>query len=133
VAREPPIEVAPATSEPGVAVRPPEVFSGVARRPPPSPKVAATYNLFFFFSFSFSVSVSFLFCLYIYIYKRFNIVSTFSGMVACRLVIRCLPQTYNLDSCKTTNTTPMPKSVQINFLKSICNFHQFREYIQYLV
>jgi hypothetical protein len=30
-------------------------------------------------------------------------VGTVSGMVTCRLLIRCLPQTYNLDSCKTTD------------------------------
>jgi hypothetical protein len=58
------------------------------------------------------------------------IVGTVSGMVTCRLVIRCLVLNCNLDSCKITNNssgvpttpTPMPKSVQINFLVSVYNF-----------
>jgi hypothetical protein len=48
-------------------------------------------------------------------------------MVTCRLVIRCWVLIYNFDPAKRTNnssgvpTTPMPKSVQINFLKSVFN------------
>jgi hypothetical protein len=58
------------------------------------------------------------------------IVGTVSGMVTCRLEIRCRVLICNLNSCKITNNssgvlttpTPMPKSVQINFLKSVYNF-----------
>jgi hypothetical protein len=52
-----------------------------------------------------------------------------SGMVTCRLVIRCWVLIYHFNPAKRTNnssgvpTTPtlMPKSVQINFLKSVFN------------
>jgi len=58
-------------------------------------------------------------------------VGTVSGMVTCRLMIRCWVLIYHFNPAKRTNNssgvpttpTPMPKSVQINFLKSIFNLN----------
>jgi hypothetical protein len=58
-------------------------------------------------------------------------VGTVSGMVMCRLVIRYWVLIYYFNPAKRTinssevptTPTPMPKSVQINFLKSIFNLN----------
>jgi hypothetical protein len=58
-----------------------------------------------------------------------KLVGAVLGMVTCRMVIRCLPLLEYHETCKITNDssgvpttpTPMPKSVQINFLESIRN------------
>jgi hypothetical protein len=70
-----------------------------------------------------------------------NGVGTVFGMVTCRIVIRCLILNCNLDSCKITNNssgvpttpTPLPKSVQINFLESVYNFTSSKNACSYLV
>jgi hypothetical protein len=48
-------------------------------------------------------------------------VDTVSGMVTCRLVIRCLVLNYNLDSCKITNNSSGVPTTPTSMSKSDLN------------